>query len=94
MRLNMPLATPVTLERRTLRKGAAAMLAALKDRAAGRRPRLRSVLLGRVLSIKAVTTLTIWQMADHTSWMYYDAVAKTPRALPRRALSRPLSGGG
>jgi endo-1,4-beta-xylanase len=43
--------------------------------------------LGRVLSIKAVTTLTLWQMADHTSWIYYDAVAKAPRAMRR---PRPL----
>ncbi len=43
--------------------------------------------LGEVLQIKAVSTLTLWQMADHTSWLYYDAVQKTPRAMRR---PRPL----
>lgn len=43
--------------------------------------------LSEVLQVKAVSTLTLWQMADHTSWLYYDAVQKTPRALRR---PRPL----
>lgn len=43
--------------------------------------------LAEVLQVKAVSTLTLWQMADHTSWLYYDAVQKTPRALRR---PRPL----
>jgi endo-1,4-beta-xylanase len=43
--------------------------------------------LGEVLKVKAVSTLTLWQMADHTSWLYYDAIQKTPRALRR---PRPL----
>ena len=43
--------------------------------------------LGELLQVKAVSTLTLWQMADHTSWLYYDAVQKTPRAIRR---PRPL----
>jgi endo-1,4-beta-xylanase len=43
--------------------------------------------LSEVLQVKAVSTLTLWQMADHTSWLYYDAVQKTPRAMRR---PRPL----
>ncbi|MEQ1576826.1 MAG: endo-1,4-beta-xylanase [Hyphomicrobium sp.] len=36
--------------------------------------------LAAVLPIKAVRTLTLWQMADHTSWVYYQNAAKTPEA--------------
>ena len=43
--------------------------------------------LSAVLPIKAITTLTLWQMADHTNWLYYDAVANAPRAMRR---PRPL----
>ncbi len=43
--------------------------------------------LAAVLPIKAVKTLTLWQMADHTSWMFYDHAAKNPNA-PRQP--RPL----
>jgi endo-1,4-beta-xylanase len=43
--------------------------------------------LTEVLQVKAVSTLTLWQMADHTSWLYYDAAQKTPRAMRR---PRPL----
>ena len=43
--------------------------------------------LAEVLQVKAVSTLTLWQMADHTSWLYYDAAQKTPRAIRR---PRPL----
>ena len=32
--------------------------------------------LAAVLPIKAIKTLTLWQMADHTSWMFYEAAAK------------------
>lgn len=32
--------------------------------------------LRAVLSVKAVKTLTLWQMADHTSWMFYEDAAK------------------
>lgn len=43
--------------------------------------------LSEVLQVKAVSTLTLWQMADHTNWIYYDAVSKTPDAMRR---PRPL----
>lgn len=43
--------------------------------------------LSEILQVKAVSTLTLWQMADHTSWLYYDAARKTPRAMRR---PRPL----
>lgn len=43
--------------------------------------------LKAVLPNKAIKTLTLWQMADHTSWMYYDDVAKFPLS-PRHP--RPL----
>lgn len=44
--------------------------------------------LGAVLAVKAVRRLTLWQLADHTSWMYYDdarenpASGRRPRPLP------------
>lgn len=43
--------------------------------------------LAAVLPIKAVRRLTLWQIADHTSWMFYDDVAKNPGA---RRRPRPL----
>lgn len=43
--------------------------------------------LTAVLPIPAVKRLTLWQLADHTNWMFYDAVAKTPKAKRR---PRPL----
>ena len=36
--------------------------------------------LNSVLPIKAVKTLTLWQMADHTSWMFYDDAAKPAKS--------------
>lgn len=48
--------------------------------------RIYADFLEPVLRIKAVTTLTLWQMADHTSWLYYDAL-DTAAALRR---PRPL----
>ncbi len=43
--------------------------------------------LKAVLPNRSITTLTLWQMADHTSWLYYDAVSKSPDS-PRQP--RPL----
>ncbi len=43
--------------------------------------------LAAVLPVKAVRRLTLWQIADHTSWMYYDDVRLHPKALRR---PRPL----
>lgn len=43
--------------------------------------------LSAVLPVKAVKRLTLWQIADHTSWMYYDDVANNPKAVRR---PRPL----
>jgi endo-1,4-beta-xylanase len=36
--------------------------------------------LAAVLPVKALKTLTLWQMADHTSWLYYDAAREKPSA--------------
>lgn len=43
--------------------------------------------LASVLPIKAVTSLTLWQLADHTSWLHYKDVEKSPGATRR---PRPL----
>ncbi len=43
--------------------------------------------LAAVLPITAVKTLTLWQMADHTSWLYYDDVRERPGSNRR---PRPL----
>lgn len=43
--------------------------------------------LGAVLPIDAIKTLTLWQMADHTSWIYYDDVRENPG---RKRRPRPL----
>jgi len=43
--------------------------------------------LAAILPVRAVTVLTFWQLADHTSWLHYDAVAKLPNATRR---PRPL----
>lgn len=43
--------------------------------------------LAAVLPIKAIKTVTLWQMADHTSWMYYDDIAKRTSSQRR---PRPL----
>ncbi|PPC79474.1 MAG: glycoside hydrolase, partial [Hyphomicrobium sp.] len=40
-----------------------------------------------VLPIPAVKVLTFWQLADHTSWLYYSDVEKRPSAERR---PRPL----
>ncbi len=44
--------------------------------------------LAAVLPITEIKTLTLWQLADHTSWLWYDAVAKgtTGTRLPRPLL--------
>ncbi len=49
--------------------------------------RLYADFLGAVLSIRAVTSLTFWQLADTTSWLYYRDLAERPRAADR---PRPL----
>ncbi|MEQ1713054.1 MAG: endo-1,4-beta-xylanase [Hyphomicrobium sp.] len=44
--------------------------------------------LGAVLPVTAIKSLTLWQLADHTSWLHYADAAKqsagsaTPRPLP------------
>ena len=44
--------------------------------------------LGAVLPVTAIKSLTLWQLADHTSWLHYAYAAKqsagiaTPRPLP------------
>jgi len=43
--------------------------------------------LAAVLPIKALKTLTLWQLADHTSWMYYADVERAPASQRR---PRPL----
>jgi len=43
--------------------------------------------LTAVLAIPAVKVLTFWQLADHTSWLYYGDTEKRPRAVSR---PRPL----
>lgn len=43
--------------------------------------------LSAVLPVKAVKRLTLWQIADHSSWMYYDDLAKNPKGSRR---PRPL----
>lgn len=56
-----------------------------------RRDRLVADLLTRfltpVLAHEAVTSLTFWQLADHTSWLWYAAEAKAPGSIRR---PRPL----
>jgi endo-1,4-beta-xylanase len=43
--------------------------------------------LKAVLPVKQIKLLTLWQMADHTSWLYYGDVEKNPGASRR---PRPL----
>ena len=43
--------------------------------------------LTAVLPVRAVRRLTTWQLADHTSWLYYDDVSGKPKATRR---PRPL----
>lgn len=43
--------------------------------------------LSAVLAVPAVSTLTLWQLADHTSWITYGAVQGAPAA---RRRPRPL----
>lgn len=43
--------------------------------------------LSAVLAHKAVTAVTFWELADHTSWLYYDHLAKSSDA---RRRPRPL----
>jgi endo-1,4-beta-xylanase len=43
--------------------------------------------LKAVLAVKAVRRLTLWQMADHTSWLYYEDLDHHPRV---RRRPRPL----
>ncbi|MDX2306624.1 MAG: endo-1,4-beta-xylanase [Hyphomicrobium sp.] len=43
--------------------------------------------LSAVLPVDAVRSLTLWQLADHTSWLYYDDVSENPNAARR---PRPL----
>ena len=63
---------------------------ALPDRIADRDMRVAKMyrdFLTAVLPVKAVTTLTLWQLADPTSWLYYGAREKAPDA---RRRPRPL----
>lgn len=46
-----------------------------------------SAFLRSVLSVRAVTSVTFWQLADHTSWITYQARKAAPAALRR---PRPL----
>ena len=43
--------------------------------------------LASVLPIKAIKTVTLWQMADHTSWMHYEDAAKPAK---KQRNPRPL----
>ncbi len=67
----------------------------VNDRALDSTPNLRDAavakiyknFLAAVLPIREIKTLTLWQLADHTSWLWYDAVAK---GNPGGRLPRPL----
>lgn len=54
-----------------------------RDRAVAR---IYSDFLTPVLAHKAVMVLTFWQLADHTSWLYYGALEQGRTPLPRPLL--------